>query len=80
MPCIVIFAVFHVTPLPSTTTYSTAIELSPNNAVYYNNRGAALYDLERYDEAIDDYSKAVEVRVIGIWCLWCFFCSCVSMF
>lgn len=40
--------------------FDKAVKLSPNTAVYYNGRGKALCGLEKYQQAIDDYSKAIE--------------------
>ncbi len=41
--------------------YSKAIELDPNAANVYNNRGVAYYALDEYDLAVADYSKAIEL-------------------
>src|SRR4030042_1797338 len=41
--------------------YSKAIELDPDNAVAWNNRGLASLYKEQYDLAIADYSKAIEL-------------------
>ena len=37
-----------------------AIEISSKNWTYYNNRAGAHWGLGRYDEAIEDYKKALE--------------------
>jgi tetratricopeptide (TPR) repeat protein len=42
--------------------FSNAIELNPENADYFNNRGDVYYALEQYDKAIEDYSKAIELN------------------
>ena len=36
-----------------------AIELNPNDAINYNNRGVALYKLGRYQQAIKDFNRAI---------------------
>ena len=38
-----------------------AIQLDPNFAVAYNNRGSAYNDLKQYDKAIVDYTKAIQL-------------------
>ena len=42
--------------------YNKAIELNPNFADAYNNRGLAKYDLKDYKGAIADYNKAIELN------------------
>ena len=42
--------------------YSHAIELDPNNASAYNNRGAAYEHKGDIDHAIDDYTKAIQLN------------------
>ncbi len=42
--------------------YTKAIELNPNDAVYYNNRGDARKELRDYSGAIADYTKAIELN------------------
>jgi tetratricopeptide (TPR) repeat protein len=42
--------------------YSKAIELNPQYADAYSNRGNAYYDKRNYDQAIEDYSKAIELN------------------
>ena len=42
--------------------YNKAIELDPNDADAYNNRGLAYYYLEEYERAIEDYNKAIELN------------------
>jgi len=37
------------------------IELDPNDAQAYNNRGNAYYRLGEYDKAITDYTKAIDI-------------------
>ena len=41
--------------------YDKAIELDPNNADAWNNKGLALYNLGKYEEAIKYYDKAIEI-------------------
>ena len=41
--------------------FDKAIELDPNFAMAYNNRGNAYYTLEQYQRAIEDYDKAIEL-------------------
>ncbi|CAE20475.1 TPR repeat [Prochlorococcus marinus str. MIT 9313] len=42
--------------------YDKALELSPNDAVIYNNRGNAKRKLEDYQSAIEDYNKSIEIN------------------
>jgi len=42
--------------------YGKAIELNPNFAEAYNNRGAAYLNLKQYESAIEDYGKAIELN------------------
>ncbi|XP_056397513.1 small glutamine-rich tetratricopeptide repeat-containing protein beta [Hyla sarda] len=41
--------------------YSQAVELDPNNAVYYGNRAAAHSQLGRHSDAITDCEKAISI-------------------
>ena len=41
--------------------YTKAIEIDPDFALAYNNRGVAYYNMGRYNEAIADYTKAIEL-------------------
>ncbi len=41
--------------------YSKAIEIFPENAVAYNNRGIVYYELGQHEKAIKDYDKAIEL-------------------
>jgi tetratricopeptide (TPR) repeat protein len=41
--------------------FTKAIELEPDNAVYFHNRGFCLRNLDRYDAAVADYSRAIEI-------------------
>lgn len=42
--------------------YNKAIQLNPNYAVAYNNRGNAYSDLRKYERAIQDFDKAIELK------------------
>jgi ribonuclease D len=42
--------------------YNKAIELSPDNDMYYSDRGHFFEDLKQYDKAFVDYSKALELE------------------
>jgi tetratricopeptide (TPR) repeat protein len=42
--------------------YNKAIELNPNDASAYNNRGLAYDNLDKNDLAIADYEKAIELN------------------
>lgn len=42
--------------------YQKTILVKPNNAVLYNNLGAALFELKKYDEAILNIKKAIEIN------------------
>ena len=42
--------------------YTRAIELKPDSAKTYKNRGTAFYKLKQYDKAIQDYSKSIELK------------------
>jgi len=42
--------------------YDKAIEIAPNEGVYYNNRGAALFAKKQYEKAMADYAKALELQ------------------
>ena len=42
--------------------YGQAIGLDPTNAVYYSNRSSALASLSRFDKALADADKCVELR------------------
>jgi tetratricopeptide (TPR) repeat protein len=42
--------------------YSKAIELKPDYAEAYNNRGVILMNEKRYNEALDDYRKALDLK------------------
>ncbi|MDB5079072.1 MAG: hypothetical protein JWP00_996 [Chloroflexi bacterium] len=41
---------------------SQAIRLAPEEAVNYWNRGRILFELERYEEALADYSAAIQIE------------------
>ena len=42
--------------------YNKAIELNPDDAIAYNNRGCAKVDLKDYTGAIEDYNKGIELK------------------
>src|SRR3989338_6791372 len=42
--------------------YTKAIALDPNDALAYNNRGAAYANKGQYDRAIEDYNKAIALN------------------
>jgi serine/threonine protein kinase len=42
--------------------YTKAIELNPNDAWFYNNRGTVYHLTSEYEKAIADYTKAAEVN------------------
>ena len=42
--------------------YTKAIDLNPNDAMTYNNRGGAYYLKEEYESAIVDFTKAIELN------------------
>ena len=41
---------------------ATLIELNPNLALAYSNRGLAYFGRGRYEKAVQDYTKAIELR------------------
>jgi tetratricopeptide (TPR) repeat protein len=45
----------------SVVNLNRAIELKPDFATYYNNRGYSLVPLKRYSEALMDYNKAISL-------------------
>jgi tetratricopeptide (TPR) repeat protein len=42
--------------------FDRAIELNPLNPGYHNNKGNALYEIGRHEEAIEEFNKAKELR------------------
>ena len=42
--------------------YTKAIEINPQSAPAYNNRGITYKELKQYDSAIADYTKAIEIN------------------
>ncbi len=49
------------TPEQAIADYTEAIELDPDNAMAYNNRGLVYYNLGDLEQAIRDYTKAIEL-------------------
>jgi hypothetical protein len=45
-------------PFDAVLCYDRAVELAPDDAGYYNNRGTAKLDLEQFDPAMDDFKRA----------------------
>jgi tetratricopeptide (TPR) repeat protein len=44
--------------------FTKVIEIDPNYALAYTNRGSAKIELKQYHEAIEDYNKAIEINPI----------------
>ena len=42
--------------------FNKAIDLNPNEAIYYNNRGDCETELFEYKNAINDYTKAITLN------------------
>ncbi len=42
--------------------YTQALNISPDYADAYYNRGIAYYDLGNYQSAIDDYTRSIEIK------------------
>ena len=42
--------------------YTKAIELNPNYATAYNNRGATYAEKDDYERAIKNYTKAIDLK------------------
>ena len=47
--------------------YNKAIELDPNHASAYYNRGCAYGEIGAYDKAVADYNKAIELNPNDSW-------------
>ena len=41
--------------------YNKAIELNPNEPIYYRNRASAYQKISQFEEALSDYNKAIEI-------------------
>lgn len=48
--------------IEATVLYGKAIKFNPNNHIYYANRAASLSYLEKYDAAIINCQKAIEIN------------------
>jgi predicted O-linked N-acetylglucosamine transferase (SPINDLY family) len=48
-------------PLRALESIRTALDLDPSNAAAYNDYGQALYQLQRFDAAVDAYDKAIAI-------------------
>ncbi|XP_023305521.2 RNA polymerase II-associated protein 3 [Lucilia cuprina] len=46
--------------------YTQAIELYPDDAVYYSNRALCYLKLERYDECIEDCERAIDIDRLAV--------------
>ena len=42
--------------------YTKAIKLSPNNAIFFNNRGYTLNNMGLYLKAIEDFTKSINLQ------------------
>jgi tetratricopeptide (TPR) repeat protein len=49
-------------PEKAVADFTRAIQLEPENAVHWDNRGNAYRHLRQYDKAVADYSKAIELN------------------
>ena len=49
-------------PLQAIELIGNAIEINPNSAAAYNNRGNVLQDLKRLDEALESFDHASELK------------------
>ena len=50
------------TPALISVSLTKAIEIDPNNALAYKNRGDVFYGMNRNEQAISDYTKALGNR------------------
>ncbi|MHB1680815.1 MAG: tetratricopeptide repeat protein [bacterium] len=46
--------------------FTKVIEIDPNYAAAYNNRGSAYYNSKKYQKAIEDYTKAIESVIVKV--------------
>jgi tetratricopeptide (TPR) repeat protein len=42
--------------------YTKLLEINANNEKYYYNRGVALFKADKFQEALADFSKAIELK------------------
>ena len=49
-------------PEEALRSYDKAVNFNPDNAVFYNDRGAAKSLLEQYESAISDYDEAIRLN------------------
>ena len=54
-----------MTSFDEMANYDKAIELNPNDAGAYYNRGVAYYKQGKYQQALADYDKALELNPQG---------------
>lgn len=52
--------------------YGKAIDLDPENAIYYSNRALAHIRMENYGAALEDAAKATDVdpSYVKVGCCW----------
>ena len=43
-------------------SFDKAIEINPNFADAYSNRGVILQEMKRYDEALNSYDNAIKIN------------------
>ena len=46
--------------------FDRAIQLNPNDATVFNNRGLAYDRLEQYQKAIQDYDRAIQLKPVAL--------------
>ena len=64
--------------------YTEAIELDPENHVFYSNRSAAYIQAKKFHEALDDAEKAIELKPdfakVIEYCFFFFFFFFIEIF